>query len=300
MAIRFIRTLINMQEEFFIRHIVEKRVLGPILDVLCGTISRDNLLSSASLELFEYIKKENIKDLVKHLVETHRDRLVSLSYLSTFRDLVLRYDQTQGYTASSSSGGPGANIDYYLETDEESASVGSGSSGRKVAPGGANLRMMEHIAVDPAEEEYWNTSDPEDDDAPAAAATPASSNGASKPLVDYTSDDDDDNNTRPDQDSSPADEEAIDEEQSDDQPHTPTSSTGGPPKRRREDDEEDEMDKLSANKRRNSSVSADAAARARARNSRTSPSPSSPGATPPRKMTISLSSTALKTDAADE
>lgn len=231
-----------MQEEFFIRHLTEKQVLGPILRVLSQTIPRDNLLSSASLELFEYIKKENIKDLVKHLVENYRDQLVSLSHLSTFRDLILRYDQTQGYTA---------NMDYFLETDDEVA--------RKPPP---NARMMENIAVDPAEEEYWNTSDPEDDDDQAAdeASATNGSSTPSRPLVDYPSDEEGDENAEPNPEEAEANEEAHDEEDYEaSQPSVPPSVA--PPerlaeKRRRQEDEEDELDKLMQNKRRNSSSSA--------------------------------------------
>lgn len=226
-----------MQEEFFIKHLTEKQLLGPILGVLCGAISRDSLLSSASLELFEYIKKENVKDLVKHLVENFRERLLSLSYLSTFRDLILRYDQTQGYTA---------NMDYFLDTEED--------VGRKPPP---NTRMMEHLAVDPAEEEYWNTSDPEDEDEPAertSEKTPAT-NGSStpRPLVDYPSDEEGDENADPNAEGS---------EDSDSSGQSFSAVPFYPPperlaeKRRREEDDEDELGKLMQNKRRNSTSSA--------------------------------------------
>lgn len=264
-----------MQEEFFIKHLTEKQILGPILDVLTKAISRDSLLSSASLELFEYIKKENVKDLVKHLVENYRERLLSLSYLPTFRDLVLRYDQTQGYTA---------NMDYFLETDDE--------AGRKPPPG---TRMMEHIAVDPAEEEYWNSSDPEDEDEHlehTAEKTPAT-NGASassRPLVDYPSDEEGDENA-----------EKPTEDESSDTAEGSESSLPlvAPPerlseKRRREEDDEDELDKLMHNKRRNSSSSASNASvssgMARRRKSFTTGS----GSGTPKKIAITLSP-ALKT-----
>lgn len=223
-----------MQEEFFIKHLVEKKVLGPVLEVAGDAISRDNLLSSASLELFEYIKKENVKDLVKHLVENHRERLLSLSYMSTFRDIILRYDQTQGYTA---------NMDYFLETDED--------VGRKPPPG---TRMMEHLSVDPAEEEYWNTSDPEDEHEHADKSP--STNGSSthsRPLVDYPSDEEGDENADPNGEQS-QEPEPSDSEQSGLPSVAPPERLAE--KRRREEDDEDELDKLMQNKRRNSSSSA--------------------------------------------
>ncbi len=265
-----------MQEEFFIKQVVERRVLGPVLDVLISAMPRDNLLSSGALELFEYIKKENIKDLIKHLVANHKEKLLSLSYMPTFRDLLLRYDQTNGYTT---------NMDYYLENEDD--------GGRRMPP---TTRMMEHITVDPSEEEYWNTSDPEDEDeqrGKMAEKIPASNGPStpSKPLVDYTSDDESDDNT----------ENAKDGESSSPARDVDSGLSGTPPerlseKRRREEDEEEDLGKLVQNKRRNSSSAASNAS---------GPSPvmtgrrrksfsSGTGNGTPKKIAISLSP-ALKT-----
>lgn len=251
-AIRFFRALIGMQEEFYIRHIVEKKVLGPILDVLISTLPRDNLLSSASLELFEYIKKENMKDLVKFLVNNYREKLVSLSYLPTFRDLVLRFDQTQGYTS---------NMDYFLDGEED-----------VVRRPPTSMRLMDQLGVDPQEEEYWEASDPEeehDENVEDARVVPSNGPPAGKALVDYASDEDAEEavtdteaNEEAKMDDAPADEAAA----AAPAPTTPAAaqddaSNASPPerlseKRRREEDEdEDELGKLMANKRRNSSSS---------------------------------------------
>jgi protein phosphatase 4 regulatory subunit 3 len=257
-----------MQEEFFIKQVVEKKVLGPVLDVLIATMPRDNLLSSGALDLFEFIKKENVKDLVKHLVVNHREKLLSLSYMPTFRELLLRYDQTNGYTTD---------IDYFLDNDED---VG----GRRLP---SNARMMEHIAVDPSEEDYWNTSDPEEEDeqnGKLAEKTPAT-NGAStpsKPLVDYTSDEENDENVK-------------------DGPSSPVSNadsglSGTPPervseKRRREEDDEDDLGKLlQQNKRRNSSsASSNAHASPQMKGQRRKSFSSGTGNGTPKKIAISLS-----------
>lgn len=259
--------------------------MSPLLDVLITAISRDTLLSSASLEVFEYIKKENIKDLVKYLVENHRDKLLSLSYLMTFRDILLRYDQTQGYTA---------NMDFFIDDSEE--------IGRKPPPG---THMMEHISMDPAEEEYWNTSDPEDEDEQpqrTAEKTPATSNGSvtpGTPLVDYPSDEDDENidpnapAPRPNADS-PKGSEDTDLPLSPESAHTLVS----PPeriaeKRRREEDDEDELDKLSQNKRRNSTSAPSSPISQGIARRRKSFTPGSGNAGQGKKIAISLS-TSLK------
>ncbi|CAG9936940.1 unnamed protein product [Clonostachys rosea f. rosea IK726] len=241
-AIRFFRSLIGMQEEFLIKHLTEKAVLGPLLDVLISAVSRDNLLSSASLELFEYIKKENVKDLVKYLVSNYREKLLGLGHMSTFRDLLLRYDQTQGYTV---------NIDCFLEAEED--------VGRRPPPTPTN-RMMEHITMDPAEEEYWNTaSDPEDEEDHGQEGK-STANGSStplKPLVDYASDEEADEQAE----GTPEKEKEGDDASSTSSGNDSALSATGPPeriteKRRREEADDDEIGKLMQNKRRNSSSSA--------------------------------------------
>lgn len=268
--------MIGLQDEFYIKHLTEKQILGPILDVLIETMPKDSLLSSACLDFFEYIKKENLKDLVKHLVVGYREKLLSLSYLSTFRDIVTRYDQTAGYTS---------NMDYFLDGEDE--------IGRRPNP---NARLMEQIAVDQDQEEYWAAEEPEDDEEHAKEKAP-STNGSitSKPLVDYASDEEGDENVDPEAHSET--ESAADTASS-----LGELGIGGVPpperlseKRRREEDEdEDELGKLMHNKRRNSSGSLG--------NSTASPGPlrrrksfnAGSGNAGPKKIAISLSP-ALKT-----
>lgn len=263
--------MIGSQDDFYLKHLTEKQVLGPILDILIKTLPRDNLLCSACLELFEFIKKENLKDLVKNVVENHREKLVSLSHFDTFRELIARFDQPPNT-------GTG---DCFLEEAE--------GQRRPVHP---NARLMEHIAIDPAEEEYWNTSD--DEDGPESKAIDkASSNGAStpssKPLVDYPSDEEADENP----------ENAMTNKEgsaSEDTPGDSTPPTAAPPerlseKRRREEDDEDELGKLMQNKRRNSSSAgsnASLSSSGMAKRKKNLADKSSPSGQP--KISISLSS----------
>lgn len=217
------------------------------MDVLQQTLPRDNLLASACLDLFDWIRKENIKDLVKHLVENHRDKIQGLSYMETFRDLLLRYDQTQGYTT---------NMDpYFLEPEEDVAARRPNVNARG---------LMEHIAVDPREEEYWNTSDEEDEvEVKIFRGGDLSGNGAtqaSKPLVDYPSDEEVDENGDTEMPSAASEgKPGAENTQDEDGAAGSSVATVAPPqeriseKRRREEDEEDEMGKLLHNKRRNSS-----------------------------------------------
>ncbi|KAI1647995.1 DUF625-domain-containing protein [Daldinia loculata] len=245
-AIRFLRQLIGLQDEFYVKHVSEKKVIGPVLDVLIETMPRDNLLSSACLEFFEFIRKENVKDLVKHIVENYRDKVQRLTYLDLFRTLITRYDQTGGFSA---------NMDYFIEVDDEPrrrANIINPKTGA----------LMEHIAMDQAEEEYWNTSDDEEDLQAKPGNRTTCTNGEShaKPLVDYASDEEGDENLD-------AGALSADEDRQDDGPKKTDDNSGdvAPPlerlseKRRREEDEEDDLSKMVQHKRRNSSTASSSA-----------------------------------------
>lgn len=212
--------------------------------------------------------------------------------MMTFRDLLLRYDQTHGYTA---------NMDFFIDDSDEIA--------RKPPPG---TRMMEHISMDPAEEEYWNTSDPEDEDEPqtrTAEKTPATTNGSvtpGTPLVDYPSDDDEENIDP----NAPTPQASTDSPQGSEDTDLPVPSESAhtlvsPPerlseKRRREEDEEDEMDKLSQNKRRNSTSSPTSPVNQGIARRRKSFTPGSGNAGQGKKISISLSTPLKGTNGGSE
>ncbi|KAL2134672.1 hypothetical protein VTI74DRAFT_11183 [Chaetomium olivicolor] len=290
-GIRFFRHLVAFQDEFYVKQMVDKQVLGPILDVLLRTLPRDNLLCSACLELFMLINKQNIKDLIKQMVENYREKVMALAYMDTFHEILTRYDQTQGFTA---------NIDTFFDSEDElgRARPSNPATGR---PGGA---MMEHLAIDQAQEDYWNTSDDEEEEIYSTQQAfheaimaklasqkneAAASQAVAKPLVEYDSDeeaeDDSENAREGDATMTPAgsatpptrpyrnqDGDAAKENQ----ParnltiSTPAAASAAaaaaaaaaaPPerlseKRRREEDEDDALDKLTQHKRRNSSSTA--------------------------------------------
>lgn len=119
-----------------------------------------------------------MKDLLKHLVENYREKLTALSYIETFRELIRLNEQSRGFAANMEN--------LFMESEDE--------LGRR--PPHVNGRMMEHITIDPMEEEYWNTSDDEDEASnKLAARNPlVSGPGPLSALVDYHSDEEADEN----------------------------------------------------------------------------------------------------------
>jgi len=275
---------------------VETGVLGPILDVLLQGVARDNLLSSACLDFFELFKKDHCRELVKHLVEKHREKLQALGHLQLFQEILMRGDQPQGFVPSMDP--------YFMEPDEDMAA-------RRPPNAPPGRALMEHIAVDPEQEAYWNGPDEEEDTQLKAASPMPAVNGspAAKPLVDYVSDEETDENGDTEMSAAALDDEPLGGDRADEAATatSPTASPTGPPerlseKRRREEEEDDEMGKLMQNKRRNSGSTslnaASAASGATLRKKSLSFSGRGVPSTAAKKISISISSPALKAAAA--
>ncbi|CAG7941465.1 unnamed protein product [Penicillium olsonii] len=244
-ALKFFRTLMSLQDTFYQALMTHNNTFGLIIDIVYDTMPRDNLLNSACLELFEFIRRENIKPFILHIVEKYREKIEKITYVDTFQILTMRYDQMQGY---------GAEADSTLFGQEE------GNAMRRIPVNGE--RWQGAREMDATEEEYFNTSDDEDEwsqDREAVAVEPPNgSSPATKSLVDYPDDDDDeedpmDTNPEGAQPDSTADPEAP-------------SPTQTPPferlaeKRRREEEDEDELVKLAAGPKRRSSTSSNSGA----------------------------------------
>lgn len=258
----------------------QAKLFEPILNIVVETMPRDNLLNSACLEFFEFIKKENIKNIISHLVENYRETLQQITYVETFSNFIMRYDQSEGFAPSLESS--------FMDNDD-TPRRSEAARGSRWEAGIKDL--------DAQEEEYFNTSDDEDEGAVKASGSRSSVNGASplsKPLVDYPSDEENENmeieatgsdeNTPP----NPSKTTTV----------TPilSAATLSPPekvseKRRREDEDEDEMTKLSHPKRRNSTSSVASNSSSMLRRKKSFNTSQHNGASPskPNKISISIS-----------
>jgi protein phosphatase-4 regulatory subunit 3 len=176
-ALKYFRTCIGLHDNFVNQQIVQHHLFEPILQILYDTMPRDNLLNSACLEMFEFIKRENIKPIVTHLVETYREKLQTITYVDTFQNLLLRYDQMHEPPTTQE-----------LENSFTSVESDTPARGRPLTNGGRWDHGLK--GLDPDEEAYFNTSDDEDDGLPNAVKPVL--NGASplRPLVNYPDDDD--------------------------------------------------------------------------------------------------------------
>lgn len=74
---------------------MKSNLLSPVVDAFLRNNGRYNLLDSAILELFEFIKIEDIKSLCVYVVDTFGKALDKVEYVQTFKCLRLKYDQQQ-------------------------------------------------------------------------------------------------------------------------------------------------------------------------------------------------------------
>jgi protein phosphatase-4 regulatory subunit 3 len=234
-ALKYFRIVIGFHDETHNRQIIQHQLFEPILRILFDTMPRDNLLNSACLELFEFIKRENIKMLVQHLVETYREKLEAITYVDTFQNLILRYDQMHEPVTTQ-------------ELEHSFTSVDSDTPARHHAMVNGGKWGQGLKEVDADEEAYFNASDDEDE-LPGGSGKPGI-NGASpvRPLVNYPDDDaDDDDMDILATDIPPSAQKLATITRASNESTSPKAeAVGSPPeriseKRRREEDEEDEL-----------------------------------------------------------
>ncbi|KAL0457478.1 UNVERIFIED_CONTAM: Serine/threonine-protein phosphatase 4 regulatory subunit [Sesamum latifolium] len=147
-AIRFIRALVSRSDEHLMNHFVKNNLFKPIIDAFVANGDRYNLLNSAVLELFEYIRKENLKVLLRYLVDTFWDQLVKFENISSIHALKVKYEQC-GYKKYCYCVGP--------------------------------KKRLDERALEKEEEDYFNEDSDEEDSASAHAA--GSNKGQSQPSV---------------------------------------------------------------------------------------------------------------------
>ncbi|RVW99090.1 Serine/threonine-protein phosphatase 4 regulatory subunit 3 [Vitis vinifera] len=167
------------RDEHLINHVIKNNLLKPVVDVFVANGNRYNLLNSAVLELFEYIRRDNLKPLLKYLYDSFWDQLVKFQDLACIKTLKVKYEQT-------------------LEDCVAKGTINAVDSSRK---------RIDERALEKEEEDYFNEDSDEEDTASACVshtnkvqAQPVLSNGVaanypslsprSGGLVDYADDED--------------------------------------------------------------------------------------------------------------
>ena len=99
---RFLRAILSVNDEFYHRHIIQHNLFAPVFEAFRANPVGDNLVSSATVEMVDHIKAENITSLIEHIVtkhlsveETSHPSLEDLSstYVSTLTELRKAYEK---------------------------------------------------------------------------------------------------------------------------------------------------------------------------------------------------------------
>lgn len=202
-ALRFFKYCLASNNQFTNRHFVKLEVFGAILDLMEAESDRNNLVSSACLDLFEHVKRDNIKLLIGHFMEKFTPQMRHLAKSphvgNCFQSLVQQWEKNHEPAPSVSN-----------EVSQRDAQiVDKTRQQRDQARRGPN-----RATIDADEESYFNA---EGDQKPSEAGTSR--------LALYGNDDDEDSNDGT---------EAADADTS----GSPLSRI--PEKRRRGDDEEED------------------------------------------------------------
>uniref|UniRef100_G3P3L4 Serine/threonine-protein phosphatase 4 regulatory subunit 3 n=1 Tax=Gasterosteus aculeatus aculeatus TaxID=481459 RepID=G3P3L4_GASAC len=92
-ALRFMRRIIGLKDEFYNRYIMRNFLFEPVIKAFLNNGSRYNLMNSAIIEMFEYVRVEDVKSLTAHIIENYWKALEDVDYVQTFKGLKLRYEQ---------------------------------------------------------------------------------------------------------------------------------------------------------------------------------------------------------------
>eukprot|EP00299_Pterocystis_sp_00344_P018956 c9440_g1_i1.p1 GENE.c9440_g1_i1~~c9440_g1_i1.p1 ORF type:complete len:655 (-),score=148.03 c9440_g1_i1:93-2057(-) len=94
-AVRFVRTCISMKDDFYFKYMIKNDSFATIVKLLRKHASKNNLLSSAIIELLDFIRKENIQSLIAYITETYKPDLAALPNIDTLNSLWLQYEKNK-------------------------------------------------------------------------------------------------------------------------------------------------------------------------------------------------------------
>ncbi|KAI1719250.1 component of IIS longevity pathway SMK-1 domain-containing protein [Ditylenchus destructor] len=92
-ALRMCRRILSLKDEIYFRYIRDKRILDQIVECFKENGNKYNLLNSAVIEFFEFIRTEEIRSLMEFIIENYWDTFCNVTYVRTFSVMKTRYDQ---------------------------------------------------------------------------------------------------------------------------------------------------------------------------------------------------------------
>lgn len=172
-SVRFLRACVGLKDEFYNRYIIKNNLFAPVMKVFMANGDTYNLLNSTVLELMDFIRRENIKALVAHVVEKYEHMFASVTYVDTFKLLKTRYEQRNQQDPGTAPSGEGREL-VGLISHTNSGDAGSIFASREAVAAQQAIesaRRRRDGSMDSREEDYFNEGD--DDDTPPPDVLPA-------------------------------------------------------------------------------------------------------------------------------
>ena len=105
-SLKLLRSVLSVKDEFYHRHIVQYNLFAPVFEIFRITPVGSNLISSAVLEMCDFIRVENIKSLLEYIVTKHLSKPTSPEeesledianpYVDTFAQLRRAHEENMG------------------------------------------------------------------------------------------------------------------------------------------------------------------------------------------------------------
>lgn len=92
-VIKFMKSVVCNNDEFLNKLIISNDYFDPIMTLFKENSNKNNLILSSILDLFEFIRRENIKKLISFLFEKHYEIIYSETNRKFFANLITRYEQ---------------------------------------------------------------------------------------------------------------------------------------------------------------------------------------------------------------
>nr|XP_019014382.1 uncharacterized protein I206_00464 [Kwoniella pini CBS 10737]OCF53163.1 hypothetical protein I206_00464 [Kwoniella pini CBS 10737] len=87
-ALRYIRACLKTSNHFMHRYYVKNDLFLPLIELLEEESVRDNMMSSACMDVLELIRRENLKTIINHLFDSYRERIDKLSSRAFLRKYI--------------------------------------------------------------------------------------------------------------------------------------------------------------------------------------------------------------------
>jgi protein phosphatase-4 regulatory subunit 3 len=90
--IKFIKSVFLNNDENLNKLVINNDVFEQIIKIFNENKKKDNLLLSSVLDLFEHVKKQNMKKIIAYLFEKHYDFFYDESNKNFFKGLISKYE----------------------------------------------------------------------------------------------------------------------------------------------------------------------------------------------------------------